>query len=310
VNRLLVTGVDTVVGSNLALALSDRWQILGLYSNETVHFDEVSTAPCQQRNFVELRGVVDDYNPRWIIHCPATCASGWDEFRAEPDADPAQTARLLADVASGLDARLTVISTDAVFAGPRMFHEETWPATAASFHAEQARRVEDILAATAALVVRTHAYGWSPVAGRAGFAEKSWEALISAAVVAADGRRYATPILATDLAELLTRAYEHNCQGLYHMSGAERTSPFRFVRELAAAGDLEPPSIPRSLIPEREQPAWEGETSLNSRRARRALEMPTPLLREGLSRFAQQPHNGWRDRLRGTGRTRVLERAA
>ena len=37
------------------------------------------------------------------------------------------------------------------------------------------------------------------------------------------------------------------------------------------------------------------ETSLNCRRARRLLEMATPMLREGLARFVAQFDNGWRD---------------
>ena len=41
------------------------------------------------------------------------------------------------------------------------------------------------------------------------------------------------------------------------------------------------------------------ETSLCSRRARRALELSLPLLREGLQRFSVQAENGWRDQLRG-----------
>jgi hypothetical protein len=43
------------------------------------------------------------------------------------------------------------------------------------------------------------------------------------------------------------------------------------------------------------------ETSLNTYRARRELESPLPLLREGLARFAEQAANGFRDRLAGQG---------
>jgi hypothetical protein len=41
------------------------------------------------------------------------------------------------------------------------------------------------------------------------------------------------------------------------------------------------------------------ETSLNTYRARRELEVPLPLLREGLARFVEQATNGFRDRLAG-----------
>ncbi len=87
------------------------------------------------------------------------------------------------------------------------------------------------------------------------------------------------------------------------MSGAERTSPYRFARELAVACGLEFRVQPVECGDADSQcDGWEGETSMNSRRARRALETSMPLLREGLGRFAQQAEDGYRDRL-GSGRT-------
>ena len=115
----------------------------------------------------------------------------------------------------------------------------------------------------------------------------------------ADGRCYATPILASDLADLLWPAYELRLSGLYHLAGAERTSAFRFVVELAAALGIEKPwGSQRLSLPDS---AWHEETSLNSRRARRVLERATPLLGEGLRRFAEQAENGWRQRWRSSG---------
>jgi dTDP-4-dehydrorhamnose reductase len=194
-------------------------------------------------------------------------------------------------------ARLTVISSDVVFAGPRMFHEETSVPGNASARAAQVRAMEEALAPTRALVVRTHAYGWSPIEAHAGFAQRAFEALSASNPLTADGRRHATPILATDLADLLLRAYERRLHGLYHLAGAERASPFRFISELATAFGIRFPQNHAHAMPATID-AWDDETSLTSRRARRALEMTTPMLRDGLSRFAEQHHNGWRDRCR------------
>ena len=107
-----------------------------------------------------------------------------------------------------------------------------------------------------------------------------------------DGQRYATPILAADLAELLLRAAERNLNGLYHLSGAERTNPFRLASELAAILGLSMPRNPGVHLTPPTDNGWLLETSLDSRRARRALGMPLPMLREGLERFAQQQAAG------------------
>jgi dTDP-4-dehydrorhamnose reductase len=286
-----------------------------LCAHETVEFEDFSTVRCDAHDPLAMRSLIGDLKPQWIIHCPSICASSWDECRNGAEEDHERTARLLAEAAREVEARLTVLSTDAVFSGPRMFHEERSPAVGATSQAESARRMEAALEGTQAFVVRTHAYGFSPVLGRACFAEKAHQALESSTAFAADGLRHATPILASDLAELLARAYDHRLEGLYHISGAERTSPFRFVRELAAAcglracGETLRPAgceATHDMVP---HDGCAGETSMNSRRARRVLEIPMPLLREGLGRFAQQASSGWRDRLE-SGAVRALRRAA
>lgn len=309
--RLLVTGVDQPLGSNLALTLADRMDVLGLYSQHAVRSSAVRTAFCPEEDRAGFQSLAQDWQPRWIIHCGPLSASSWDASDASSHvAEEPRAAVHCAAVAGALAARLTVISSDLVFAGPRMFHEETSPAANPSPRATQVRAMEQALASTGALVVRTHAFGWSPVASEAGFAERAFEALSSGGSLEADGRRHATPILATDLAELLWRAYERRLTGLVHLAGAERASRFRFVTALATALALAAPSF-HADHGETSSAGWHEETSLNSKRARRMLEMATPLLREGLDRFAAQAHNGWRDRWEVThGATSQREVAA
>lgn len=295
-DRLLVTGVDGPLGSNLALALADRWDVLGLYSHTAVEAVGLQTgrAACGDRG--AMHEWLEKWRPQWILHCPALTAGNWDRVSGDLLADGSpEFVASLARLASDVQARLTVLSSDAIFAGPRMFHEETSTAFSPAPRAAQIRAMESALEHSAALVVRTHAYGWSPVPGGGGFAQVVFESLSRGISVAVHGRRHATPILATDLAELLVRAHELRLHGLYHLAGAERTSPWAFAAELAAALGVRwtgnwsaSADLPSST--------WHDETSLDSKRARRALEIATPMLREGLYRFAAQAHNGWRDR--------------
>lgn len=298
--RLLVTGVDGPVGMNLALSLVERFEVLGLYSRYAVASNCFTTEACSPDDPAQLAQHAGAWRPRWIIHCAQTAAPAWDPVAPEaPGDDQSAVAANLAELAADLPARLTVISSDAVFAGPRMFHAETSVPAGTSHHAALTRAVEQVLEGTRAMVVRTHAFGWSPVDAHRGFAERAFDALVSGAETAADGHRHATPILVTDLAVLLLRAYELRLEGLYHLAGAERASPFRFVEQLAHQFGMHAgrsaallPSLPADV---------DGETSLCSKRARRMLEMTTPMLADGLSRFAAQRRNGWRDQFRALG---------
>ncbi|MGD9721340.1 MAG: sugar nucleotide-binding protein [Pirellulales bacterium] len=289
--RLLITGVDRPIGLNLALALGERFDVQGLYGNYAVESTSFRTTAWTGDDPLAW-AALDGEPPRWIIHCPASAPAAWDvPASADPRGEPACALRLAA-YAHEVGARLTVISSDVVFRGPRMFHDESTPLAASCEAATAVRTLELALAASRALIVRTHAYGWSAVEEHAGFVERLYSALAAGRAPAIDGCRHATPILATDLAGLLVRAYELRLEGVYHMGGAERTSPFRLAMELAAAFGL---AVPREMLlalPAHPEQHHAAETSLNSRRARRALELTTPLLREGLARFAAQQANG------------------
>lgn len=295
--RILITGVDYALGANLALELADRAEVMGLYGRQAVVCPGIDTAAWDGNDLPAFASICGAWQPRWIVHCGPLSAASWDSADSAQGAtrEP-QMAAELAEIAHESGARLTVISSDVVFSGPRMFHEETFAAHNSSPRAMLTKNMERALEGSGALVVRTHAFGWSPVAAHAGFAEQAAQSLVDGGAPVADGRQYATPILASDLADLLWRAYELRLSGLYHLAGAERTSSFRFVSELAAAFGIQRPAG-SSRVSQLDN-AWHEETSLNSRRARRVLERATPLLGEGLRRFAEQAENGWRDRWR------------
>jgi dTDP-4-dehydrorhamnose reductase len=308
VERLLVTGVDGPLGCNIALELAESFEVLGLSTSHVVESGDLRTAACSPDDAASMAELVGDWGPRWIVHCGPLAASAWD---TPPDdarcAHDLRAVAQLVELASDLSARLTVITSDVVFSGPRMFHDETSAPGCASPWTKAVLAMEQTLAASRALVVRTHAFGWSPVEGHAGFAETVVSNLVSGRDTRADGCRHATPMLATDLARYLKRAYELHLEGLYHMAGAERTSPFRFAREMAIALGLR-------LFCEAGEPAANSsaqqESSLSSKRARRCLEMTMPMLGDSLMKFAAQRQNGHRDRARSLGPLAALELAA
>jgi len=297
VSRIVVCGVEGVVGGNLALGLAGRGVVHGLSFHQPVALEGCTTATCRRYEAGDLQRQVAAASPHWIVHCGPLARGSWD---LPPDSAPADREGALcvalAEIADRAGARLTVISTDAVFAGPRMFHDEQSSAASAAPFALAARRVEQVLAGRPrVLVVRTHAYGWSPRAAEPGFAERLWQHLAEGTPCRLDPHSHATPILATDLAEPLWLAYRRGMEGLYHVAGAERTSAYRFAVELAACFGL---PIGPGVMADEEGAGLLRETSLSTRRAQRELERPMPMLREGLERFARQATSGFRARLR------------
>ncbi|MGH7058524.1 MAG: sugar nucleotide-binding protein [Acetobacteraceae bacterium] len=296
---MLVTGVDGLVGANVASVLVDRCQVVGA-AGQAVGPEGCRMLDCDPYRAEDLAAAIAAETPRYIIHCGPLSRPQWDAAElAPPDADrEVRLASFIVEAAQRVGARSAVVLTDAVFAGPRLFHTEASAPRAGTPLAEAAIAVEQALIDCNTLLVRTHAYGWSPPGASPNYAQHIWQSLSRGDACEVDAERHATPILASDLAELVYLALRKKRTGLLHISGAERTSPFRFAAELALASGFAGRHVRVSKEVPPRRPHVD-ETSLNTYRARRELELPLPLLREGLSRFAEQGQNGYRDRLAG-----------
>jgi dTDP-4-dehydrorhamnose reductase len=295
--RLLISGIDGVVGANLALALRDRFEVIGLYHASPVELPGCRTLPCGE-NGSELSAAARGEAPDWMIHCGPLAATAWDVIPvARLDEQPGIVGALAEGMAH-VGSLLTCITSDAVFAGPALFHDEHAIRGGVGALAEACRQSEDLLAnhAVQSLTVRTHAYGWSVAPSSACLAERCWQAALDASPLALDADAHATPILATDLAELLAVAWQRRLRGVCHLAGAERASPARLAAALSQHHDQHSPTF--ALATAAPSAGLARETSLGTRRGRRELAMPMPLLREGLARFAEQAANGHRDQLR------------
>jgi dTDP-4-dehydrorhamnose reductase len=303
--RLIVTGVEGTLGGNLALALSERFSVLGLYHRRAIWLDGCRTAPWRPDDKPDWQATIRREAPCWIVHCGPLARSSWDASPEIPDGSrEGRFWAALARLAGSLEARLTVLTTDAVFAGPRMFHIEDSPAAGRRPLGRAAVEAERYLKESLhVLLVRTHAYGWSPPGDEAGLVERVWSSLVHGGREPLEVDRHATPILAADLAELLVCAYRRRLTGLCHVAGAERTTPRQFARQLARAfgiaGDF-PAADAGSL----------DETTLATERARQGLDHPMPMFREGIGRLVQQARTGYRRRLRTSGPLHPLGRAA
>ena len=311
-DRLFVTRPDTLVGSAVATTLAGRMDLVGDV--------ESSLIASSQRAGFDLEAVceaVQQAAPRLVVHSGPFAVAGWDVggLGAPAGVDrrsmthEAELAVGLAEACRAAGAKLVVVVTDGMFAGPHMFHNENARPNAAGPFARGAATVEAKLARGGALVLRSHVYGWSPAAYGCNYAERMFHELTGERPCPVDAVRHATPILATDLADRIHDAYRLNLAGLYNLTGAERTSPYRFAAELAASLGVPGRFVQLTAKPDRGQRVNVEETSLNTLAFRRATNRPLPMLREGLARFTAQAFNGYRERI-GSGAPQMLQVAA
>jgi dTDP-4-dehydrorhamnose reductase len=313
VDKLLVAGIDTILGANLAAWLANRYQVVGLSWSDALAIAGCETATCNPDATDAAHHWIASERPQWVVYCGAPAQSVWNiPTSALPRPEGVHLAGTWARAAGEFGCEFCLVSSDAVFTGPWMFHRENGACFCDSTPARILRLIEkevcDVCPNT--LLVRTNVFGWSPVQTAPGLIESIVTSLQDGAPLALDCMRHATPILATDFAEVLDRAYQQKLRGVYHLAGGERINPFRFACLLADQFGLAMSTLSAIETPfENRRDFGTGETSLQTRRLRKALEAPFPLVREGLARLYEQHVSGYRDRF-GAVSQRVPERVA
>lgn len=298
-NTILVVGIDSVVGANLAAHFADKHSVIGLSSSGLIRIDGCDSESLGEDPARESERWLRAARPDWIVYCGPECRSGWDRETAEHmNSESVAAAGAWAAAAHAAQRPLAMISSDAVFTGPWIFHDEESLAVCRTPEATRIREAEKAVReqCPGALIVRTNAFGWSTDA-EGGWIERLLSAIETRRGVETDCIRHATPLLATDLAEILDRAWQEQLSGTFHIAGAERVSPSQFAQRLADQFDLPWLSVRReqSLL-ERPEGFGAGETSLQTKKIRKALCVAMPMLSEGLARLRAQAINGFRDR--------------
>ena len=300
-DRIAIVGVESVVGANLAAALSDSSRVYTLGATPDVSIAGCESVVCRLDDPESARRWTASVRPSAIVVCGPGSHSTWQQDDADyPQPGAINIPRTWARVAGEFGCRLTLISSDAVFTGPWMFHKEDSDGACPSDPAGILRQIEQDTwqLCPSALIVRTHAFGWTPQSLGTGWIERILCELEAETAGLCDYLRHATPILATDLAEILQQAWEAGLEGEYHIAGAERINPGRFVERLADEFNL-PTPLAQSADNLDDLPAGfgRGECSLHTAKIRRALGIAMPTIAEGFSRLREQRDNGYRDRL-------------
>ena len=311
-DNLLVVGVDTVVGANLACCFAEHFHVSTWAADpgyEIANCDALDPTATASR-------VVEIAAPKWIVYCGPAARSAWEPgTRDQITDDVVAEAQDWATVARKHNARFVMISSDAVFTGPWMFHDEESHGHCHSYQAEVLRAIEAQVCENhpEALILRTNAFGWSADPARKGWIETLLQHVETRRVVEQDHIRHATPILATDLAEIVLRAIQEDLTGTFHIAGAERVSPLKFTQRLASQFDLPWLAMRKETdqaLCEVPTEFGEGECSLQTKAIRKALCVAMPLLSEGLERLREQAENGYRDRLVAAGPQSAQQRRA
>jgi len=313
VKTLLIYGLETVAGGNIATTLRSEYRIVGtaLHGTPELHGCQVLSGQAAQ---TAPQRLLADTKADYVIDASCCGDSAWN-----PTADVASEDRCEASIeraksAAALNIPFVFLSSDAVLTGPWMFHEEDSTEHCTSVAGQRLKQTEaDILAAhSGSLVLRTHPIGWSPCGN--GWLEQLVDRLQMGKPCPELSRPgYATPLLASELAVIVSRALTEQLTGRFHLAGAERVNRLQFTRRLTENLGLHTFRLPiaEQHFSKAERQAFGcGESSLQTRAIRRALCVAMPTLSESMRTLAQQQQNGYVAQLQGHPAPGSYSRAA
>lgn len=309
--NVLIVGVEGAVGAGLASVLRESHLVTGLTSNPGINIDGCRIVRATGHDAASIQRHIHSERPDWIIFCGGASRSSWDAPAVHGAVIDDNHAIEWCRATVGTEIEFCMISSDAVFKGPWMLHQEDDEHYCETPQAEQLRQIESAILELSeeALVVRTNAFGWSPDASCPEFVEKLVDSLDGGLPIELDFLRHSSPILTTDLARMLLKAHEEGLRGVLHLAGSERINPYQFAERLAEMADLTPPDFPDQTILEGPVTGFgKGETTLDCRLASELLSVRMPLVDDGIGQFLKQAEDGLLDTLRG--RTEHVSRAA
>lgn len=309
-DRFLVVGVDTVAGANLAASFAEHhhvstWASTAGYEIANCDSLDPTLAPSQ---------LIARSRPDCILYCGPAARSAWEPGTKQlTDDDMVCQAEIWSAACAAAHVQMVMISSDAIFSGPWLFHDEDSHGLCSSYQSQAIRAAEMQVLENCpeSLIIRTNTFGWSAGPEGTGWVESLLKTVETKRFVQQDHIRHATPILATDLAEIVRRACQEGLTGIYHVAGAERVSPLSFTQRLADQFELPWLAMRReSSLAEAPQGFSEGECSLQTKQIRKDLCVAMPLLSEGLYRLYEQAENGYREKLKTAKQVTLQRRAA
>lgn len=300
--RILLTGASGLLGANFLLtALKQGHELLAVTGTQAMN---LPAGQHLQVDLVEEQAVarlLQETQPDWIVHCAAiTHVDRCEENPRQAYAVNAKATRSLAAGARRLGARMLYVSTDSVFDGLRgRYTEHDTPAPvnvyARTKMAGERAAQEEL---SEILIVRTNMYGWN-AQDKHSLAEWVLARLTVGEDVPGFRDVIFSPILVTDLSEIMLHLMDRGARGVYHVGGGQILSKYAFAVAVAQAFGFPPERVRATSVHEASLAARRPlNTSLSTEKLCRELGTVLDTIDSSLRRLKAQQESGYQQTLK------------
>jgi dTDP-4-dehydrorhamnose reductase len=306
--KVLITGASGLLGINLALTAQRRgYKVVGVTLERDIHGTPFELFHMDLTKPGQVKKIINDTQPDSIINCVALT----DVDRCEQIPEEAQQVNAILPCQLAVEShqagiKLVQISTDAVFNGIKGDYVEDDHPSPLNVYASTKLDGETAVLENDpwALVCRVNFYGWS-ITGHRSLAEWFYNKLSAGESIRGFTDALFSPLLATDLADIILKLIEHDSHGIFHVVNPESISKYDFGVALAKRFDLDPSMItPASIFDANMLATRSPKLNLNPAKLMKELKVNLPDQVTGISRFHNQYLDGYPRKLRGYSTTR------
>jgi len=286
---ILITGASGLLGANLLRCAKTHFRnVVGIYGRHPCILPGVNTLRADLTDASAASDLVKRFRPRWIVHTAAMADVDSCEERPESArlSNEGMTRNIVRS-AGAIGARVTHISTDAVFNGAKGDYSEEDPPDPINVYAATKLAAEKIVLENSGdhLIVRTAIYGWN-LQDKLSLAEWILQRLETGSPMPGFKDVFFSPILVNDLSDFILQMMSREMKGLYHVSGSESLSKFDFAVKLANVFNLDANFVRSAVLEDVPLKAPRPKNlELRTDKISRALGIRMPDVNGGLLRF-------------------------
>lgn len=303
--RIYITGIAGMLGANIAYLLKEKYEIIGV--DKLVFKAEGIISECfDLLDYSKLEKSIVHWKPDYLIHTAALV----DVDLCEEKKDFAyslnsELTSVLAKLCNEVSCKMLYVSTDAVFDGEekKLYTEEDITEPINWYGRTKLLGETDVLKSNH-LVVRTNIYGFN-VQDKNSFGEWIYKSLQQGKKINMFTDIIFSPVLVSDLTEILIKLLEGNKFGLYHVCASGSISKYDFGKYMQQIFSISKGMICKTasdgfpFIAKRAK-----NMGLSNQKVKIELDIEIPTPKESIVRFYELYCAGYHNELKSWGMMR------
>ena len=259
-NRIMITGANGMLGQRTVEYYSSKenLELLATSIEDKSVIDSVDYIPCDIKSRENIKKLIYDYCPDFIIHTAAfTNVDLSEKMREDAWKINVKGVEYIAEAARTIDAQIIHISTDYIFDGKNGPYDENAIPNPIGYYGRTKLASENALKISGTLfaILRTNVLYGIALNSRPDFVRWVITSLSNNQPIRIVKDQINNPTFIDDLVQAISKIIEFRKTGVYNIGGKEFLSRFEFTNRIADYFNLDKNLITPIITKELNQPA-------------------------------------------------------